>query len=342
MDERIGRGDALPGFTADAEGFDAFYQGSARQVLRQLYAMCGDLEEARDCLQEGYARAWQRWDQLASYDNPAAWVRTAAWRVAISRWRRARRLFGVPDAQDPQPDAFELLADLVTLSTAIGKLPPRQREAVVLHHLAGLSIDEIAAQVHSPPGTMKARLSTRKSGIGAATWRLGGRMMESLDSRLQRLAGIADRAELPPAADVRRRGEARRRHRRFAVAAGSLVLLAAIATPVAIVLAGASTQTISPTTKRTDGHDSNAEHVDDHHLVADNEHNGLLASGRPVQPDCRRPRDICFSVAKPPPPPRPRHRLVSRPLWTPRRWTSVREATRIATIRRSMERPSEL
>jgi RNA polymerase sigma-70 factor (ECF subfamily) len=165
MDERIGRADALAGFTADAEGFDAFYQGSAHQVLKQLYAMCGDLEEARDCLQEGYARAWQRWDQLASYDNPAAWVRTAAWRVAISRWRHARRLFRAPDAPGPQPDAFEQLADLVSLSTAIRKLPPRQREAVVLHYLAGLSIDEIAAQVHSPPGTVKARLSRGRAAL---------------------------------------------------------------------------------------------------------------------------------------------------------------------------------
>ena len=165
MDEGIGRGAALSGFTADAEGFDAFYQGSARQVLRQLYAMCGDLEEARDCLQEGYARAWQRWDQLASYDNPAAWVRTAAWRVAISRWRHARRLFRLQDAPGPQPDAFELLADVVSLSTAIRKLPPRQREAVVLHHLAGLSIDEIAAQIHSPAGTVKARLSRGRAAL---------------------------------------------------------------------------------------------------------------------------------------------------------------------------------
>jgi hypothetical protein len=75
-------------------------------------------------------------------------------------------------------------------------------------------------------------------------------MMESLDRHLQRLAALADRTELPAPAEVRRRGEARRRHRRIAVAAGSLLLLAGIATPVAIALAGASTQRIPPTTKK--------------------------------------------------------------------------------------------
>jgi RNA polymerase sigma-70 factor (ECF subfamily) len=57
------------------------------------------------------------------------------------------------------------VADLDSLSTAIRKLPPRQREAVVLHYLAGLSINEIAAQVHSPPGTVKARLSRGRAAL---------------------------------------------------------------------------------------------------------------------------------------------------------------------------------
>jgi hypothetical protein len=75
-------------------------------------------------------------------------------------------------------------------------------------------------------------------------------MMESLDSRLQRLAAVADRAVLPSAADVRRHGEDRKRRRRLVVAAGSLILLAGVATPIALVWAGASTQRISPTIKK--------------------------------------------------------------------------------------------
>jgi len=73
--------------------------------------------------------------------------------------------------------------------------------------------------------------------------------MESFESRLQRLADLTGQIELPSAGDVRRRGDARRRHRRLGLASGSLLLLAAVTTPVAIVLAGASTQKVSPTTK---------------------------------------------------------------------------------------------
>jgi RNA polymerase sigma-70 factor (ECF subfamily) len=37
----------------------------------------------------------------------------------------------------------------------------------VLHHLVGLSIDEIAAQVHSPSGTVKARLSRGRAALAS-------------------------------------------------------------------------------------------------------------------------------------------------------------------------------
>lgn len=75
----------------DREGeFDAFYAASAPRLVRQLHAMTGELTEAQDCVQEAYARAWQRWSTVCSYDAPEAWVRQVAWRLAVSRFRRAR------------------------------------------------------------------------------------------------------------------------------------------------------------------------------------------------------------------------------------------------------------
>ena len=141
MGRCIGRDDALSDFTADAEGFDAFYQRSARPILRQLYAMVGDGEEApapaRGSLYPGLATA----GPAASYDDPAAWVRTTVWRIAVSRWRQARRPCATPDVDTPQLDAIELVADLVSLSTALGKLPARQREALGLPSLSGRPLD---------------------------------------------------------------------------------------------------------------------------------------------------------------------------------------------------------
>src|SRR5688572_19943342 len=43
------------------EEFDAFYAATAAALVRQVFAVTGDLAEAQDCVQEAYARAWQRW-----------------------------------------------------------------------------------------------------------------------------------------------------------------------------------------------------------------------------------------------------------------------------------------
>ena len=42
---------------------------------------------------------------------------------------------------------------------ALGRLPPRQREAIVLHHLAGYPVEEVAEQMSISAGTVKSMLS---------------------------------------------------------------------------------------------------------------------------------------------------------------------------------------
>ncbi len=71
-------------------GFDEFYAATSRRLLHQMYAMTGNLADAQECVQEAYARAWQRWGQVREADNPEAWLRTVAWRVAASRWRKTK------------------------------------------------------------------------------------------------------------------------------------------------------------------------------------------------------------------------------------------------------------
>ena len=74
----------------DVDGFDEFYRGSRQRLLGFVYVLTGDLAEAQDAVQEAYVRAWQRWSTVGGYDDPEAWVRVVATRIAVSRWRSLR------------------------------------------------------------------------------------------------------------------------------------------------------------------------------------------------------------------------------------------------------------
>ncbi len=142
-----------------ADEFDAFYAGSFARLVGQIYAMCGDLAEANDCVQEAFIRAWDRSRDLDSGANPEAWVRTVAYRLAISHWRRSRRSYDPRNRTQLSPVSPEPQLDRIALVRALTQIPPDQRRAIVLHHLCDLSVDEVAREVGAPANTVKARLS---------------------------------------------------------------------------------------------------------------------------------------------------------------------------------------
>jgi RNA polymerase sigma-70 factor (ECF subfamily) len=157
----------MAGQVRDAE-FDAFYRETARRVVHLVYASTGDLGLAQDCTQEAYARAWQQWSTVRTHDDPLAWVRTVARRLAISAWRkstgqeRAYRRHGTTgDTGPPNEDRVAVVTALRTLSEPV-------REALTLHYIGDLSIDQIAHETNTPAGTVKARLHRGRAQLAAA------------------------------------------------------------------------------------------------------------------------------------------------------------------------------
>lgn len=154
--------------SADAAAdFDEFYAASSARLVRALHGMTGDLAEAQDVVQEAYARAWQRWSTVSRYELPEAWVRQVAWRLAISRARRAKVGLGKMRRHGPPPDVPALGPDRVALLRALSQIPEAQRRAVVLHHVSGLSVAEIATECGVPDGTVKARLSRGRAALAS-------------------------------------------------------------------------------------------------------------------------------------------------------------------------------
>ncbi len=144
------------------DDFDVFNASTVHRLSGQLFLMIGDREEARDCVQEAFERAWLRWDTVRHADAPEAWVRTVARWLAVSRWRKVRNAAtawqrhgsGLDEAghEAASPDRAALVA-------ALQQLPDVQRTAIVLHHLCDLDVAAVAAETGSTPSAVKSRLS---------------------------------------------------------------------------------------------------------------------------------------------------------------------------------------
>ena len=145
----------------DTTAFDAFYEGARDRLAVQIAALTGDPAEAVDHVQEAFVRAWSRWGYVSRLDDPEGWVRRVAHNLAVSRWRRARRV-----ALGRSPDrVLEWDDEQREVVDALRTLPRPQREAIVLHHLVGLSVDEVAGELHAPAGTVKSWLARGRASL---------------------------------------------------------------------------------------------------------------------------------------------------------------------------------
>jgi len=150
----------------DQGEFDELYASSYGRLTSQLYAMVGSWDEAEECVQEAFARAWQHLPRLDRVGQPEAWVRKTAYRLAVSRFRRVLLSRRSPDRALSTERRPEVASDArITLVEAMRTLPEPQRRALVLYHVADLSVAEVARETGVAEGTVKAQLSRGRAAL---------------------------------------------------------------------------------------------------------------------------------------------------------------------------------
>lgn len=147
------------------ESFDCFYATMYRPLLRALMPLVLDLTAAEEVAQEAFLRAYRHWPRLSSYDDPQGWLYRVAMRLAISRWRRLRSAAAALSRYGPPAPAAEPDEISVAVFAALGCLPIAQRQVLVLHHMLGYPVAEVADLLRVPVGTVKARLSRGRAAL---------------------------------------------------------------------------------------------------------------------------------------------------------------------------------
>src|SRR5215470_14003206 len=167
----------------DVAAFEPLVEKYRQRVWRLAFQVLRDREEAWDCAQDAFVRAFQ---SLGSFRGQSAfytWLFRIAMNVATDRLRsrgaRARAFGTQPipaeewehTAPDPaaQPDQAALSAERRDrISEALATLPPNARAIIMLSDVEGLSYREIATVLNCPIGTVMSRLHNARKRLRAA------------------------------------------------------------------------------------------------------------------------------------------------------------------------------
>jgi RNA polymerase sigma factor (sigma-70 family) len=143
----------------DGMGFEDLFASEHERLFRAVYLVTGSSQEAEELMQDAFLKVWERWDRVSRLDNPGGYLYRVAINGARSRYRRAalaaKRTLSFGQAED-QFAAADLRDELVR---ALKMLTPRQRMALVLRDLVGLSSEEAGEVLGVTPGTVRALAS---------------------------------------------------------------------------------------------------------------------------------------------------------------------------------------
>jgi RNA polymerase sigma factor (sigma-70 family) len=127
----------------DKQPFSAVVSLHGPTVLRVCRAMVGPID-ADDAWSETFLSALRAYPTLPADANVEAWLVTIAHRKVIDLVRKAQRS-AKPVAEVPaEPTEVDLDGSGIDLAALLGRLPDRQRLAVVYHYLGGLPYAEVA------------------------------------------------------------------------------------------------------------------------------------------------------------------------------------------------------
>jgi RNA polymerase sigma-70 factor (sigma-E family) len=146
-----------------AESLTVLYSAHYRGLVRLASYLTGDRDSADEVVQDAYVKVLGRWGGLRDLDKGEAYLRQTV--VNLSRSRLRHRVVVDRHAPAPMPDAPSAEAGAITqlerdaVVRALGELPRRQREAIVLRYYADLSEAQTAHAMGISAGAVKSHTS---------------------------------------------------------------------------------------------------------------------------------------------------------------------------------------
>lgn len=180
----------------DAAAFERIMLETERKVVSIAWRLLGNREDARDATQEVYLRVYKYLDRFKPEQDFNGWL----YRITVNVCRDAARKRGAgvgvgreefpspqqqgtaaPESVSPDADAEEnaiRAQQRSWLMSALAMLPEKERAALVLRDLEGLTTEEVARVLRSRPVTVRSQISSARTKLKLHCARLlqkGGR-----------------------------------------------------------------------------------------------------------------------------------------------------------------------
>jgi RNA polymerase sigma-70 factor (ECF subfamily) len=154
--------------------FDTLVTDYRRRVFGLAYSIMRDRDAADDVAQEVFVKLWK---SLATYDGRAqlsTWVYAITRNTSLSALRGRRNAASLSDpatlaeAEAAAPVEDAIGADDARLWRAVAALPDAQRRAVTLYYQDQRPVEEVAAMLGLPTGTVKTHLHRARARLATA------------------------------------------------------------------------------------------------------------------------------------------------------------------------------
>jgi RNA polymerase sigma-70 factor (ECF subfamily) len=152
--------------TGSGQRLESLFEDAQGEILGTLYYLVGNMEDARDALQETFLKCWRNRQQMDEVSNLRAWV----FRIALNTgrdcrkaaWNRRRQpmLEDTPMVSTSDSPEAGLLKDeeLLRLQRAVMTLRAEEQEVFLLRQNGSLTYEQIAQATSLPLGTVKTRM----------------------------------------------------------------------------------------------------------------------------------------------------------------------------------------
>ena len=156
----------------DEEAFASLARAAGDRLLAIAFRILRDLGLAEDAVQQTLVLAWRELPSLRDLDRFDAWLRRLLVNACYREARRRRNWAGnvrfLPIEPSAAGDDHGSVLDRDQLERGFRRLPPEQRAVFVFHHYLGLTLQEVAAELGVPLGTVKSRLHYATNSLRAA------------------------------------------------------------------------------------------------------------------------------------------------------------------------------